>query len=400
MLNKPEASGAPIIYVVGRTYEPAHDGLARRLQIVTRFLEARWPHRRRLLVAPASPYPAGEMKERGWEWLPADSTHHIKPKLLRIPVRVLQLLRWRWLGKGGDEILTLAGGSCLRFDKVARTVVGLKDAWVLVGRCEFAGLIRHRQPGQRWALDSQDTVTNLERTYDNAAMWRKAAGFSRNAWLDRLKRQELEYARSYDRIVSISPEDHEFYAPAIGSNVFLEDTAVVLPDRVENVEQVHDIGYIGGTHKGSVETARHLLALARIPSMSRFQFVIAGGVCQRLNGENISPNVTLLGKVADSFHFLRQCRTVLQWAAEETGTSVKFQEALAAGSVVVANRNAARFSLARAGLTHLEARTPEEVGQLYAGGEAFRFQAEDLRHHFAKEAFHKRFEHALGWAEN
>jgi hypothetical protein len=111
----------------------------------------------------------------------------------------------------------------------------------------------------------------------------------------------------------------------------------------------------------------------------------------------LTANVELVGTVADSLAFLRQCKCVVIFTDQETGTSVKFQEALAAGCIVIANKNGARFSQAKAGETHLEVKTIDEVAQLLLSGAVWRFIPGNFQAQFSRTAFHQRLATALDW---
>jgi hypothetical protein len=256
-------------------------------------------------------------------------------------------------------------------------------------------MVKFRTAGQRWVLDTNDSVTNLEQIYGFTDKWRRLLCASRKAWISQIQATEYRFARDYDRIITISEDDHQFYKSAAPGKVVIEDTDIVLPDDSAKFEPDYDVGYLGGSHTGSVASAKNLISLAKAPEMSDFRFIIAGRVCEKLGGQEMPQNVLLLGPVDDSMHFLLRCRSVVMFAGPETGASVKFQESLAAGCVIIANRNAARFSLAKAGVTHLEAETLDQVAHLLSSGVAWNFKPCSLRAHFTRAAFHQRFAKAL-----
>ena len=349
------------------------------------------------MVSPVPPLPQAELKDRGWNWLPVATTNALKPKIFRIPLRLYQLHRWNMLGQGGEEILTLIGASGVRYGKIKQPLADMDRAWVLAGRCEFAGLIRFRQPGQRWVLDSNDTVTNLAMIYRAGDFWRRAAGIPWQRWINRLSREECRYAGQYERVISVSSVDQSFYASVLGESSVLEDSFIVLPDKMAPVRTEYDVGFIGGSHAAAVRAAENLIQIAGHGDLQKFRFAIAGRVCERLPGAGSRANVQLLGTIDNSLDFLRKCRAILMWSEQETGGSVKFQEALASGATVIANRNAARFSQAKAGLTHLEPETLEMVCQMLVDGSAFRFRPSGLDGYFRWEAYRERFLQALNW---
>jgi hypothetical protein len=295
-------------------------------------------------------------------------------------------------------MLAFAGTTELQFGRRERAFFSSHPgALVLVGRCDLSGFVQFRHAGQNWVLDTNDSVANQEETYKRADKYRRLVCATRKSWLSRLRAAEHAFARRYDRIINISREDHQFFAAAAPEKVRMEDTDVVLPANLPPKSSDIDVGFIGGSFIGAVRSAENLIGLAQRPDMGRLRFCIAGRVCEPLSGRSVPPNITLAGTVEDSLSFLRRCRCVVLFANRETGASVKFQESLAAGCVVIANRNAARFSLARAGETHLEVETIDDVARLLRSGVAWEFSPRNLQPHFTRAAFHRRFAAALGW---
>ena len=390
----------PIVFIVGRNFELPHDGWAKRLQIVTEFLETRWPDHPRYLLSQVEPLAAPLMKARGWEWIQLPVTKTIRPAAYMKIYRFMRLASWRLAGLNGGEVLTMTTTSNLWFNSEVRAIFArLKNAWVLAGRCEFAGFVQYRTPGQRWVMDSNDNVANLDRVYPQGhnLKFRQFLRLSQAQWLNRLERTELALAAKFDRVIAISRDDQEFYAQAIGEKCVFEDTGLVLPPAAKPAAPVYDVGFIGGMHAGAVSAAANLLKITGRSELAHLKFALAGTVCRQFAGETLSPNVRLVGLVDSSLDFLRSCRTVVMMSDQETGTSIKFQEALASGTVVIANRNAARFSQAAPGKTYLEVETQEELCQLLKSGEAFNFRPASLEQHFSNEAFGRRFAAVLDW---
>jgi hypothetical protein len=384
-----------IIYIPGRSFSPAHDGQAKRLQIVSEFLAQTYPHHPRYLIAPVPPLPETELLEKGWQWIPVSSAASLRPLWRRALWRFWLALSWRFGNRRGAEMLGLVGSN-LRLGELERRFFASKPgALVLVGRCEFAGMVNFRFPGQRWILDTNDSVTNLEEKYHFTDKWRRLLFTSQQAWLSQIKATEYQFARKYDRIINISEEDHRFFSAAAPEKAVIEDTDIVLPENLPELKADYDVGFLGGAHGGSLSAAKNLISLAQTPAMSSLRFAIAGRVCETLEGQMLPQNVFLLGTVEDSLGFLRRCRCLVMFAGPETGASVKFQEALAAGCIIIANRNAARFSLAKAGVTHLETETLEGVAQLLSTGAVWNFKPCRLNGHFTRTAFHQRFAQAI-----
>jgi hypothetical protein len=381
----------PIVFISGRGYEPPLDGWARRLHMIGAFVEKRWRDHPRYLLS-STPPPG----KRGWQWIPTPATSQFRFGVINFSYRYIQAQLWHRFNLGGGEFLSLVGGTELHYTRrVRQTLARLADAYVIVGRCEFLGLVKYRAPGQCWILDSTDSVYNLEKTYRHADRWRRYAGSSPEAWLERIRALELGFAKHYDVIVNLSAADQQYYAEAGGVKSVLEDTCVTTSRSQDAAPKRYDVGYLGGTHDGALKAANNLITLARMPAMADLNFAIAGRVGTKLSSRDCPGNLTLVGSVPDAQQFLRQCRVVVMFAGTETGVSVKFQEALASGATVIANRLAARFSLAEPGKTHLEAETIDEICALLREGTAFKFKPMDFGHHFTEEAFARRFEELI-----
>ena len=318
------------------------------------------------------------------------------PRLAERATRIWTASSWRWLNLRPDRMVSMVGGAQLRYPaREAEFFSSHPNALVLVGRCDLTGLTRFRQPGQRWVLDSNDSVSNLEDTYGLAERWRRLNFIKRESWMARLRADELKLARNFDRIICMSRDDEQFFAAVAPGKISFEDTCVVLPAERSPVPVAFDIGYLGGNGEGATIAGENLVELAGRPEMRTFRFGIAGRVCGQLAHRQLPANVVLSGTVDDSLGFLRQCRCMVLFAGPETGVSVKFQESLGAGCIVIANRHAARHSLARVGETHLEANTLEEVARLLSSGDVWKFKPKSITAHFSRAAFHQRFSAAL-----
>jgi hypothetical protein len=387
----------PIIYVTGRSFSPAHDGLAKRFQIVSEYLGQSYAQHPRFLLASEQPLPDKQMIETGWQWVPISTSSTLLPSWWRSLWRGCLVANWRFADQRKAQVLALVGGSHLSFGKYEKRFFADKPgALVLIGRCELSGMVQFRASGQKWVLDSIDSVTNLEKTYALAEKWRRLSIISRTSWWERLRKTEYHFARQYDRIINLSSDDNQFFAAAAPNKVILEDTCIVLPEKLSPMVARYDVGYLGGTHAGSVKAAKNLISVGRLSGMKKYSFVLAGRVCEKLSDQPLPPNITLAGPINDSLTFLRQCRCVVLFSEQETGTSVKFQEAVAAGCVIIANRYAARFSQARAGETHLEVETMSDIAQLLSSSVPWKFRPRGMRDYFTRDAFYQRFRQAIG----
>lgn len=383
----------PILYLAGRSFFPGHDGQARRLQLLTRALGDIYRGHPRYILAPSRPAPAEYLAKEGWQWLPIDQARG--GTLISRLATWWRFLWWRWLAVGGEDILAWFGGSRVWAGPATRAALTHPNAIVIVGRCEFAGLVRLRQPGQTWILDSNDSVWNLVSVYGQANRYRWLTASSHRGWLARLKEDELACATKFDRIICIAKEDVSYYGEAKPHACVLEDTDILVPDDYARLPVEFDVGFIGGSHLGSRISARTLLSIACRPGLEHVRFAVAGGVCNDLTRQELPANVSMLGRVENSLEFLSRCQCSVIVSGRETGASVKFQEALAAECVVIANRLAARHSLATPGVNYIEVETVAEVEGLLREGRHRTFRAPSLRDHFRYETFRDRLATAL-----
>lgn len=386
-----------IIYACGCDFSDPRSGTMKRINIVGEYLAETYPDHPRYLLSPVPPLTPEQLKSTGWRWQPMTNTN-AWPRQFIFLWRFVIVLIWRIFGKFSAEMLLFWGWSGARFGaKEKEFFSSHPDARVLVGRCDLAGLIRYRQPGQNWVIDTNDSIVALETVYRRCDKWRRMTAVGRESWLAKLRSAEGMWIGQYDRVISIAKSDQDYFERLAPGRTFLEDTAVLLPEHLPAFEPLFDVGFIGSTFPGSVSSAMNLIALAGRAELGGLNFAIAGGVCVKLETKSLPGNVRLLGKVEDSLAFLRQCRCVVMLAVLETGASIKFQEALAAGSTVLANGCAARFSLAKPGVTHLEINTISDAQRLLLSEDVQHAPGPGLTRHFTRTAFYARFTNALNW---
>jgi hypothetical protein len=384
-----------IIYIAGR-YGLPHDGMMKRIRLVVSYLEEIYPNSPRYLLA-EKPFQTNELEGRGWQCIQLEGSLQ-KSKIIRRISRLLTVIGWRYFKSDPAGLLSLLGGSALSFNKNVESLFRrMPRALVLAGRCDLTGFVQYRTPGQNWVLDSTDSVTNLERTYQRADVWRKISVSGRKNWIKRISESELNYARRYDRVINISKEDDLFFSEIPQLKRVLEDTAVVIDGLPCDVKKEYDIGYIGGAFIGSVKAAESLVRIAGSPLLKGVRLGVAGSVCKMIDRTSLPSNLSLVGPVEDASRFVRSCRSIVQIAGKETGASIKFQEALANECTIVCNANAARFSKSEPGKTHLQFDSIDELLELYASGAVWKFQPKSIIDHFKRAAFYERFGRALGW---
>jgi hypothetical protein len=210
-------------------------------------------------------------------------------------------------------------------------------------------------------LDANDSVSNLVRCYDPRAHVRKLTLRRLDAVVADIEREELRLAGRCSKIVAISPEDKAYYSRSKCPSVVLEESCLASPSLSARTELRWDVGFIGGPHAGSLSAALNLLRIGSKPEFADLRFGIAGSVCDKLGGEPRASNVHLVGRVPSAPEFLAACRQVVFWSERETGTSVKFQEAVLSGITVLANTPAARWSRAVTGRDFIKCDSEAEL---------------------------------------
>lgn len=285
-----------VIYVCGYDFGQRHSGLYNRQHNVSEYLGERYREHPRFLLSRVRPLSPKQLADTGWQWVPLTNSILLSRWRTRIWTRWTTLV-WRWFNRRSAEMLSIVGGLPLPFTAEQESFFSSQPgALVLVGRCSLAGMVKFRRPGQRWALDSNDSLTNLESVYKFGERYRRLACVTRKSWLALLRTAEETFARQYDRIISFSGEDDRFFAAIVPGRVHLEDTCVVLPTTLPERGATFDVGFIGGSHLGSVKSSGNVLYLAAIPRLGHLRFGIAGTVCGELSHLPLTANVQLVGQ--------------------------------------------------------------------------------------------------------
>lgn len=383
-----------VVFIHGQRFALGGSGLAQRTRLAFDALTRAAEGRPRYLLSPDYPEVRELASRAGWIFYSVGSWLERQPAALRLVVRLGCF--WGALVHDGmrDRLFTMLGGADVAAGPVNKLLASLSEADIWLSRCDLLHLVRCARPRQRVILDSNDTVANLVACYDPRRRVRLLSGLSKAKLVRIISRHELALARRCDRIIAISPEDEQFYRQAESSKVVLEESCVATPaDATPPFEKrPYDVGFLGGAHQGSVDAARNFLRLASHPLLRSKRFALAGGICGMIDQSAVGA-VEMLGKVESSRAFLGNCRQVLLWSQHETGTSVKFQEAVLSGATVIANAPAARWSQAKAGRDYLLCETESEVVQHILAGSQIDSSA--LAEHCRAEAISGRFARLL-----
>jgi hypothetical protein len=333
----------------GHRFASGHSGLALRTRLALDLLSEAWRDKEKHLIAA----PCEELREMairaGWK------VHFVRPysesasTTWRIINRWKTLLFAHWSKSAGMKAMTMLGGSDMPPEVIADIIHSIKPSTVWLSRCDLLHIVRWVHPSYcRLIVDTNDTVLNLVRCYRPRSKLCRITGWSQRRLQKKIRFLELEAAKRCDRIIAISREDLDYYSATDGVNIELEETCVISgrPSYSSTTTFDFDVGFIGGAHLGSINAALNFLRISSRIELKNYSFAVAGGVCDALKSHKRSDNVNLLGKVADAYQFLSRCRQVVLWSSGETGTSVKFQEAIISGVTVLANSAAARWSAA------------------------------------------------------
>ncbi len=385
----PDPLSTPLIFIHGQRFALGASGLAMRTRLAFDALTVAFEDRPRYLVSPDYPE-VRELAERGgWTLVPVSSFIERQPQVLRLLLRLACFWGAPLSVRMRDRLFTMLGGADMPPGPVQGLLTRFPEATVWLSRCDLLHLTRLAGPGHRVILDSNDTVANLVRCYDPRRRARLLAGFSRARIAALIEGHELALARRCDRIIAISPEDEAFYRRAKPAAVVLEESCVATPEiKDAAVAPAFDVGFMGSSHAGSVEAANNFLRLARDPRLKDKRFAMAGGICKIYAEETYTP-VEMLGRVESAPAFLASCRQILLWSKGETGTSVKFQEAILSGATVIANAPAARWSRAMPGRDYLLCSNEEDVVNHILNGT--RIQADGLLVECKEAALRDRF---------
>ena len=337
----------PLVFVHGQRFADGGSGLAQRTRLAFDALTEWAAGRPRYLVTPDYPAVRELAVATGWQIYPVSSWIERRAA----PIRLLLRLGLFWSSlrftAARSRLLAMLGGADMPLMPVSRLLQGLPGADIWLSRCDLLHLVEAARSDQRITLDANDTVANLVRCYDPRARVRRLSGLRLSTVVALVAGEEKRLAARCSRIVAISPEDKAFYRTVAGADVQLEESCSVTPD-ISPGKPLYDVGFLGGAHMGSVAAAKNFLRIASMPALAGRSFVVAGGVCAGLAGERPGA-ARIIGRVPSSAQFFSSCRQVVFWSDGETGTSVKFQEAVLSGTTVLANATAARWSKAKAG---------------------------------------------------
>jgi len=389
----------PLAYIVGRSFLPAMSGLSMRTRLTFDYFTRTSQVGARHLLAPCGQPELEPAVAPHWQrdeigTGPAGRGQAQKPTKVEALRQMRDMMACRWSASARTRILGYFSG--LDFgasSAIQARLASWPDAVVFLTRSDLLPLVRHKAPGQKWILDANDSVANLVRAYDGRRRLRKSVGMD-NAKLCRiLEEAELRAAGRCDAIIAISPADEQYFKRSACPVISMEEQCVeYTAGPVQPKAPKYDIGFIGSDHEGSRKAALSLVEVAQNPRTSRFSFAIAGRVTQRLHGISPSPNLSLVGEVPSSQAFLADCRATVFISSGETGTSVKFQEAILSGTTVIANANAARWSLAKPGRDYLEIADSDALVPLLEKGLPCLPLAPALSAHATREALQDRLD--------
>lgn len=380
----------PLVFIYGSRFGAQDHGVFQRTRLTLEAFSLGTNTRPRHLVA-EDDAEAREIAARlGWTFhpVPAWRSRHSFP--VRSAIRLLALVAARFSRRARMQLVKLIGGEGPDPAAVARLLAGLPPADVWLTRCDLVHLAAALPPATRVVLDSTDTVWNLMRCYDPRRRLRWLAGRNRIGFLSNIREAELALAGHCARIIAISPEDQDYYRQSACPDVVLEESCVATGDEL-GAEPPCDVGFLGGSHGGSLAAARNFLDLADRPELGSLHFAIAGAVCAVLG--STAGRVQLRGRVPSAAGFFAACRQVVFWSEGETGTSVKFQEAILSGTTVLANAAAARWSRAVPGRDFILCQTQAELaGHLLKGTQ---LAPSPLRADCTPQRLHDRFQNLL-----
>ena len=323
---------------------------------------------RKILI---SPHSQSELDSAGFgEWIASPLILRKHPvtageRLSYFLIKWESYIKFRFNAANRGAIFPLLTNSAvIPVEQIRDVTSSLPTAIVCVIRCDNLNLIKLKTPGQTWIMDANDTVLNLFRTYIVSPTTRVLMGFRPATFLGMIRDEELRLARRFDHVVSISADDDAYYRSSSEKRCFFEDTCVVGESWPARRAPRFEIGFLGGNHPGTIQSAQNLIRLAASAEFGNTKFAIAGAVCDGLRKLGSSPNVEYCGRVSSTTDFYTECASLVLLSSGETGTSVKFQEAILSGAPVIANRNAARWSLASEGLDYFLASAGKDVGRL------------------------------------
>jgi hypothetical protein len=316
------------------------------------------------------PFPCELPAISGWTMVSGSGT---RPR----PAALYQLWRkrlaplWRLLSVQDPQdwaefTAALLGIDPWQISALRRGLAREKADVILVSRCDLLPAVSGMNKG-RVVVDTNDLLANLLRVYRPREKLLTGLGVT----IDELQTKVAWFESAFYRScipIAISRDDMMWLESIGCNNPALEDQCV-LPQPSERGalrvgSDVVRVGYFGGSHAGSIASGRLFCEVAaRLADDKGVQFEVAGKVCDHLGPVNTdsSNNLTLRGKVDRMDAFVAEMDVILLLSVGETGTSVKFQEALFSGTPVIANREAARFEPAVSGVDYTEVKSISEA---------------------------------------
>ncbi len=336
----------------GHRFISGHSGLALRTRLAFDLLTEAWRGKERHLIAA----PCEELRKRatqsGWIVHFVNPYSEVSSPVWRVFHRWITFISAHCSNSAGLKAMTMLGGSDMPPEPIAEIIHSFPSATVWLSRCDLLPVVGWLNSSNfRVVVDTNDTLLNLVRCYRPRKSLCLFTGWRKQRLERRIRELELDAAKRCGSIIAISRDDYEYYAAGAGQRIQLEESCVIASPSEDSlaIAPQYDVGFIGGAHLGSINAAKNFLRIASHVELKSHRFAVAGGVCDQLHDCASLPNVSYLGKVADASRFLSRCRQIVLWSSGETGTSVKFQEAILSGVTVLANESAARWSVAVAG---------------------------------------------------
>jgi len=377
-----------LVFIHARRFADGGTGLALRTRLAFEALTGACASAEKHLICSSGDAEAALAKRMGWNYHRIETFDRTHTAGARAIVRLAAFAGSPVSQNMRSLLLTMLGGADLSTSAVAPLLQSIGKADVWLARSDLLHLASSVVPGSRVIVDSNDSVANLVGCYDPKSRVRKAAFRSLDAVVRDVQREELRLAGLCNRIIAISPEDRDYYSRSSCPSVILEESCVTTPAVMPPIAPGWDVGFIGGSHFGSISAAANFMRIARRSALDKLRFAIAGSVCERLDMTR-PRNVEFVGRVSSASAFLASCRQVVFWSERETGTSVKFQEAVLSGTTVLANPSAARWSEAKPGRDYIECTSETSLDTHLQGRTTI--APSPLRTTCVREKVHERF---------
>jgi hypothetical protein len=337
-----------LVYVVRQeTLTEQASGFGQRVQLLLRILPlalgADWT------CELLSPFPVGERSEfPGWKCVSGVGSAPCPNSLYSLWRRRMAPV-WSRLGITNSSDWAEFGSVLLGIDPLQLSSLreGLSrhpPDIVLLSRCDLIPALPAFLPS-KIVVDTNDLLANLFKTYQPRGKLLACLGVNLQDFVSRLEDIEQKFYR-YHRAIAISPADGASLKSKGCTNVLVESQCLLpppAPTRRSSHTCTVRVGYFGGTHQGSVASARLFMDVAeRMIGDNLYQFEIAGAVSELMGGGGC--NLHKRGRLASMADFLAEMDVIVLLSAGETGTSVKFQEACFSGVPVIANFEAVRMN--------------------------------------------------------